>query len=153
MNCVALGEQAPDFTLPSNFGEEVSLSDFRGKKAVVLFFYPKDGTPVCTKEACGFRDTYEDFVEAGAVVIGVSSDSLESHKSFAAKNRLPFILLSDSEGSLRKAFGVQKSLGFMPGRVTYTIDKNGVVRDIFSSPMSAEAHVKQSLETVREIAQ
>jgi len=153
VNCVDLGEQAPDFTLPSNFGEEVSLSDFRGKKAVVLFFYPKDGTPVCTKEACGFRDTYEDFVEAGAVVIGVSSDSLESHKSFAAKNRLPFILLSDSEGSLRKAFGVQKSLGFMPGRVTYTIDKNGVVRDIFSSPMSAEAHVKQSLETVREIAQ
>ena len=81
----------------------------------MLFFYPKDGTAVCTKEACSFRDAYEDFVQAGAVVIGVSSDSAESHQAFASGHRLPFVLLADADGSLRKAFGVPKTLGIMPG--------------------------------------
>ena len=151
MKRVEKGDQAPDFTLPSHTGEQVSLASFRGNKAVVLFFYPKDGTPMCTKEACSFRDAYEDFVEAGAVVIGVSGDSADSHRSFAVDNRLPFILLADSDGSLRKAFGVPKALGLLPGRVTYVIDKQGVVRYVFSSQMSAERHVTEALKVVREL--
>jgi len=149
---VEQGDRALDFTLPSHTGEQVSLAGFRGEKAVVLFFYPKDGTSICTKEACSFRDAYEDFVEAGAVVIGVSSDSADSHRSFAANNRLPFILLEDSNGSLRKAFGVPRALGLLPGRVTYVIDKQGVVRHVFSSQTSARRHVSESLKVVRELA-
>jgi len=152
MKRVAEGDLAPDFTLPSHTGEQVSLADFRGKKAVVLFFYPKDAMPMCTKEACSFRDAYEDFVAAGAVVIGASGDSAESHRSFAANNKLPLILLADSDGSLRKAFGVPKLLGLLPGRVTYVIDKQGVVRHVFSSQTSARRHVTESLKVVRELA-
>ncbi len=151
MKRIEEGDQAPDFALPSHDGKEISLADFRGKQAVVLYFYPKDGTPGCTKEACGFRDAYEDFVEAGAAVIGVSGDSADSHQSFAANNRLPFILLADSDGSLRKAFGVPKTLGLLPGRVTYVIDKQGVVRYVFNSQTQAERHVTEALKVVREL--
>lgn len=127
------------------------MADYRGQSAVVLFFYPKDETPVCTKEACSFRDAYEDFVQAGAVVIGVSSDPAESHRAFAAGHRLPFVLLTDHDGSLRKAYGVPKTLGILPGRVTYVIDKEGVVRHIFSSQLSAERHVTEALNVVRQL--
>jgi len=151
MNPVRVGDAAPEFTSTSQTGEQVSLAEFRGNKAVVLFFYPKDGTPVCTKEACSFRDAYEDFVRAGAVVIGVSSDSAESHQAFAGGHRLPFLLLSDADGSLRKAFGVPKTLGFLPGRVTYVIDKEGVVRHVFSSQFSVDRHVAQALAVVRQL--
>jgi peroxiredoxin Q/BCP len=150
MAAIQVGDQAPDFTLPSHTGEPISLTDFRGSKAVVLFFYPKDGTPVCTKEACHFRDAYEEFVQAGAVVIGVSSDTVESHQAFAAGHRLPFVLLSDADGALRKAFGVPKTLGIFPGRVTYVIDKQGVVRHIFVSQLAADRHIAESLATVRQ---
>lgn len=152
MASIQVGDRAPDFTLPSQTGEPVSLSEFRGSKAVVLFFYPKDGTAVCTKEACGFRDAYDDFVLAGAVVIGVSSDSTESHQTFASGHRLPFVLLSDAKGSLRKAFGVPKTLGIMPGRVTYVIDKEGVVRHVFNSQFAADRHVAEALDVVRQLA-
>ncbi len=151
MNPVRVGDAAPEFTSTSQTGEQVSLGEFRGNKAVVLFFYPKDGTPVCTKEACSFRDAYEDFVRAGAVVIGVSSDSAESHQAFAGGHRLPFLLLSDADGSLRKAFGVPKTLGFLPGRVTYVIDKEGIVRHVFSSQFSVDRHVAQALAVVRQL--
>ncbi len=151
MKRIEEGDQAPDVTLPSHEGQEVSLVDFRGKQAVVLYFYPKDGTPGCTKEACSFRDAYEDFSEAGAAVIGVSGDSADSHQSFAANNRLPFTLLADSDGSLRKAFGVPKTLGLLPGRVTYVIDKQGVVRYVFNSQTQAERHVTEALKVVREL--
>jgi peroxiredoxin Q/BCP len=130
----------------------VALSEFLGSKAVVLFFYPKDGTVVCTKEACSFRDAYEDFVQAGAVVIGVSSDSTENHRAFASGHRLPFILLADADGYLRKAFGVPKTLGIMPGRVTYVIDKEGIVRHVFSSQFAADRHVAEALAVVRRLA-
>ncbi len=131
MASIGVGNVAPDFTLPSQAGRQVSLAEFRGSKAVVLFFYPKDGTAICTKEACSFRDAYEDFVQAGAVVMGVSSDPVDSHQAFASCHRLPFLLLSDADSSLRKAFGVPKTLGLLPGRVTYVIDKQGVVRHVF----------------------
>ena len=152
MASIQVGGCAPDFTAQSQTGQTVSLVDYRGKSAVVLFFYPKDGTAVCTKEACSFRDSYEEFVQAGAVVIGVSSDSEESHQAFASGHRLPFILLSDAEGSLRKAYGVPKTLGIMPGRVTYVIDKEGIVRHVFSSQFAADRHVAEALAVVRQLA-
>jgi len=153
MKTIGVGDAAPDFTSTSQAGEPVSLADFRGRKTVVLFFYPRDGTPVCTKEACSFRDAYEDFVQAGAVVMGVSSDPVESHQAFASGHRLPFVLLSDADGSLHKAFGVPKTLGLLPGRVTYVIDKQGVVRHVFSAQFSADRHVAESLAVVRQLAQ
>jgi thioredoxin-dependent peroxiredoxin len=152
MASIIVGYRAPEFTVQSHTGQEVSLADYRGKNAVVLYFYPKDGTTICTKEACSFRDAYENFVQAGAVVIGVSSDSAESHQAFVASHRLPFVLLTDEDGSLRKAFGVSKTLGIMPGRVTYVIDKDGVVRHIFNSQFAAERHVAEALNIVRELA-
>jgi peroxiredoxin Q/BCP len=152
MASVQVGDHAPDFTSTSQSGQPVSLADYRGKSAVVLFFYPKDGTPVCTKEACSFRDAYEDFVQAGAVVIGVSADSWENHRAFASGHRLPFILLSDADGALRKAFGVPKTLGIMPGRVTYVIDKEGIVRHVFNSQFAADRHVAEALAVVRQLA-
>jgi len=153
MASIDVGDLAPDFSLPSQTGEQISLADFRGKQAMVLFFYPKDGTAVCTKEACSFRDAYEDFVQAGAVVMGVSSDPVESHRAFASGHRLPFVLLSDADGSLRKAFGVPKTLGLLPGRVTYVIDKQGLVRHVFSAQFSADRHVAEALAVVRQLAQ
>jgi peroxiredoxin Q/BCP len=153
MASIRVGDRAPDFALTSHTGERVSLAEFRGSKAVVVFFYPKDGTAVCTKEACSFRDAYENFVQAGAVVIGVSSDSVESHQAFAGGHRLPFVLLADTDGSLRRSFGVSKTLGIMPGRVTYVIDKEGVVRHMFTSQFSADRHVSEALAVVRQLAE
>ena len=148
---VKVGDTAPDFTLPSQSGEPVSLKDFIGKKSVVLYFYPKDDTPGCTTEACAFRDSYEVFKDAGAEVIGVSDDSPDSHQKFAAKHRLPFILLSDSGKQLRKLYGVPSTLGLLPGRVTYVIDKTGVVRHIFNSQLNFKGHIEESLKTLREL--
>ena len=148
---VSVGDTAPDFTLPSQSGESVSLKDFIGKKSVVLYFYPKDDTPGCTAEACAFRDSYEVFKDAGAEVIGVSDDSPNSHQKFAAKHRLPFILLSDSGKQLRKLYGVPSTLGLLPGRVTYVIDKTGVVRHIFNSQLNFKGHIEESLKTLQEL--
>jgi thioredoxin-dependent peroxiredoxin len=153
MKPIQTGDRAPTFTAQAHNGQQISLADFLGKNVVVLYFYPKDDTPVCTKEACAFRDAYEDFVQAGAVVIGVSSDSPERHQAFASGHRLPFLLLADVGGALRKAFGVPKTLGLLPGRVTYVIDKTGIVRHVFSSQFSADRHVAEALEIVRKLAQ
>jgi len=142
------GDTAPDFELPSQTGSTVSLSDNRGRW-VVVYFYPADDTPGCTAEACSFRDSYEDFTDAGAVVIGISGDSVESHVKFADKHQLPFTLLSDVDGTLRKKWGVGKSLGLLPGRVTYVIDPDGVVRKRFSSQLRAKQHHQEALATIR----
>lgn len=150
---VQVGDRAPDFTLPNQSGEPVRLSDFLGKTDIVLYFYPKDDTPGCTTEACSFRDSYEVFKDAGAEVIGVSSDSAESHQRFAAKHRLPFILLSDADGALRKRYGVSATFGLLPGRVTYIIDKQGVVRNIFSSQFTPEKHISEALKTLQALSQ
>ncbi len=148
---VKVGDKAPDFELPTSTGGKVRLGDFLGKKTVVLYFYPKDFSPGCTKEACAFRDGYEYFKDAGAEVIGISSDTEESHSKFSDKLRLPFQLLSDEGGKVRKLFGVPSSLGMIPGRVTYIIDKAGVVRYIFNSQVNAEKHMEESLRIVRSI--
>ena len=148
---VRVGDPAPDFTLPSATGEPVRLGDLRGHSEVVLFFYPKDDSPVCTTQACAFRDHYEAFRDASVEVIGVSADSAESHRRFAAKHRLPFRLLSDADGSLRDRFGVPRTLGLIPGRVTYVIDKQGIVRHIFSSQLQPAKHVDEALRVLKEI--
>ena len=148
---VAAGSLAPNFTLPSQSGKVVSLSDFPGKKPVVLFFYPKDDTPGCTKEACAFRERYEDFREINAEVIGISSDSMESHRSFAAKHELPFTLLSDEGAKVRKLYGASSTFGLIPGRVTYVLDEEGVIRHIFSSQLGVEEHVEEALEALHSM--
>jgi peroxiredoxin Q/BCP len=146
---LAVGDEAPDFSLPAAGGQTVRLSDFEGKKAVVLYFYPKDDTPGCTKEACTFRDSYEDFTAAGAEVLGVSSDSGESHERFARKHKLPFTLLSDKGGAVRKQYGVPATLGLLPGRVTFVIDREGIVRHVFNSQLAPTQHVNEALQVIR----
>jgi peroxiredoxin Q/BCP len=148
---VEVGDVAPDFTLPSQSGEQVRLSEVWQRGPVVLYFYPKDETPGCTTEACTFRDSYEAFKEAGAEVVGVSSDSVPSHESFATKHRLPFVLLADAGGSVRKQYGVRPTLGILPGRVTYVIDGEGVVRHIFSAQTGVQRHVHEALDALSEI--
>jgi peroxiredoxin Q/BCP len=148
---VGVGDQAPDFTLPDRTGKTVRLSEFRGRKAVILYFYPKDDTPGCTKESCAFRDSYEAFQEAGAEVVGVSSDTAESHGRFAAKYRLPFTLLSDRGGEVRRRYGVPATLGLLPGRVTYVIDREGTVRHVFNSQFQPAQHIAEALEALRRL--
>ena len=148
---VGVGSKGPDFTLPSQSGEMVSLKDFLGEKVVILYFYPKDGTPGCTKEACAFRDEHEEFGKLDAEVIGVSSDSVESHRRFAEKHDLSFTLLSDEGGKVRKLYGVSNTFGIFPGRVTYVIDDAGVVRHVFSSQIGAVKHVEEALKALAAI--
>jgi peroxiredoxin Q/BCP len=152
MSSLTVGDRAPQFQAVLQDGSTFNLADLLGKKIIVLFFYPKDHTPVCTKEACAFRDSYEKFVAAGAEVIGVSSDSAASHQAFAAKHRLPFPIISDHDRALRKLFGVPNPLGVVPGRVTYVIDRQGVVRLVFSALFASDGHVRKALAVVREAA-
>jgi peroxiredoxin Q/BCP len=148
---VKVGDPAPDFALPASDGRTIALGDYRGKSEVVLFFYPKDDSPACTAEACSFRDSHEDFLEAGAVVIGVSSDSVGDHQAFVGKHHLPFPLLIDTKGALRTLYGVPKTLGFIPGRVTYLIDREGIVRHISSAQLRPLSHVKEALKAIGEM--
>lgn len=143
-----VGDRAPDFSATAHDGRKICLSDYLGKRGLVLFFYPKDGTPICTKEACAFRDSHEQFIDAGIDVIGVSGDSDESHLAFTQQHKLPFPLISDTDGALRKAFGVPKTMGLFPGRVTYVIDKEGIIQQIFSAQFASDEHVRQALTTV-----
>ena len=145
---VGVGSKAPDFTLPSQSGEMVSLKEFLGEKVVILYFYPKDDTPGCTKEACAFRDEHEEFGKLDAEVIGISSDSVESHRRFAEKHNLSFTLLSDEGGKVRRMYGVPNTFGIFPGRVTYIIDEAGVVRHVFSSQIGAVKHVEGALKSL-----
>ena len=141
---VAVSQTAPDFVLPGADGTPLELSSLRGRK-VVLFFYPRDDSPVCTVQACAFRDVYAELTTAGAEVVGVSSDSAESHRRFAANRELPFPIVSDPDGSVRRLYGASSSLLFgKTGRVTYLIDEEGVVRDIFSSMFRPFEHVRRA---------
>ena len=148
---VKVGDKAPNFTLPSQMGDEVTLSEYIGKKNIVLYFYPKDETRGCTREACEFRDRYDVFTNLGAEVIGVSAQSVESHKSFATHHGLPFLLLSDEKNEVRKLYGVSATMGIIPGRVTFIIDKKGVVRHIFSSQFQPEKHIKEALKVLEKL--
>ena len=148
---IQVGDKAPDFTLPAQSGAPVRLRYRLGERIVVLYFYPKDDTRGCTAEACAFRDSYEVFLEAGAEVIGVSSDSVGKHAAFAGKHKLPFTLLSDEGGQVRKRYGVPAVLGLLPGRVTYVIDRRGMVRHVFNSMTNISQHVGDALEVVRQL--
>ena len=148
---VKVGDIAPDFTLPSQMGDNVMLSEYFGKKNIVLYFYPKDETRGCTREACEFRDQYDVFTELGAEVIGVSAQSVESHKSFATHHGLPFILLSDEKNEVRKLYGAASTMGIIPGRVTYIIDKKGMVRHVFSSQFQPTKHIEEALKVLKEL--
>jgi peroxiredoxin Q/BCP len=148
---ITAGALAPDFEAVAHTGKRVRLSELRGKQAVVLYFYPKDDTPVCTIEACGFRDAYQHFVDAGAVVIGVSSDDEVSHRRFAEKHELPFLLVSDEGRRIREAYGVKKTLGLLDGRVTFVIDKDGRVRLRFQNAFNGPKHVAQALAVLRSV--
>ena len=145
MPTIANGTPAPDFELPDQHGNLVRLSQYRGRSAVVVYFYPKDDTTGCTIEACRFRDDFEKFRSTGAEIIGISDDSTESHDRFASKYKLPFTLLSDKGGHVRKLYGVKKTFGVIPGRVTFVIDRQGIVRHVFSSQSSPARHVEEAL--------
>ena len=140
-----IGDRAPDFTLPSSTGEKISLSQFIGKKMVVIFFYPMDESPVCSREAEAFKNKYETFKELGAEVLGISSQSLESHRSFIKHHNLPYSLLSDSDNGVRRLYGVSSTLGIVPKRVTFLIDKEGIIKYIFSSQLQPAKHAEQAL--------
>lgn len=144
------GDPMPDLTLPGPSGP-VRLRDRLGERTLVVYFYPKDETAGCTAQACSFRDSYEDFTAAGAEVIGISGDSVSSHESFARHHRLPFLLLSDPEGAARTAFGVGKTLGLLPGRVTFVIDRDGVIRHTFDSQIRVGKHVADALAVVKRL--
>lgn len=149
MSDVKAGQAAPDFELPDQTGTNVRLSQFRGQSAVVLFFYPKDDTTGCTIEACTFRDEMPRFDAMGAKIIGVSSDSSESHARFAGKHDLTFTLLSDKGGRVRKMYGATGLLmGLIPGRVTYVIDREGIVRHVFSSQTAFRGHIEEALRAL-----
>ena len=148
---LAAGHKAPDFTLSDQDYKPVRLADFAGQKNVVVYFYPKDDTPGCTKESCAFRDHFTAFSDVGAEVLGISSDSEASHKAFAEKHRLPFRLLADKDGQVRKAYGVPSTFGLLPGRVTFVIDKQGIVRHVFNSQMNPTKHVDEALDVLKSL--
>jgi peroxiredoxin Q/BCP len=148
---IQAGDKAPDFSLPSQSGEPVRLSDRFGERVVVLYFYPKDETRGCTAEACAFRDSHEVFAAAGAEVIGVSSDSVDKHAGFADHHQLRFTLLSDKGGEVRKSYGVPAVLGMLPGRVTYVIDRTGTVRHVFNSMTNISRHIDDALTVVKQL--
>lgn len=145
-----IGKPAPDFSLPSTSGESISLKQFKGKKTVVLYFYPKDETPGCTKEACGFRDLRDDFEKHGAVILGVSTDPIESHQKFREKHKLPFDLLADEDASVSKAFGVYKQRNLYGKkymgieRTTFIVDRTGRIAQIYPK-VKVDGHVQDVL--------
>ncbi len=145
-----IGDKLPDFSLLDQHGKKRS-SKLLKDKILVLFFYPKDDTPGCTIEACGFRDKYDLFKILGAEVWGVSNGNESMHLEFALKNKLQYPLLCDESNGLRKIFGVPKFLGIMEGRVTYIIDKKGVIRHIFVDILNGPAHIKEAIRVVKEI--
>ena len=144
-------QNIPDFSLPDQNNRQVRSSDFIGR-AVIIYFYPKDFTPGCTREACGFEAQYEVLKSMGAEVIGISADPPETHKKFADKHHLSFPLLSDSDNAVRKLFGVKNSLfGILPGRATFIIDQQGIVQHVYSSQFNSREHVRQAVEVLKAI--
>ena len=145
-----IGDPVPDLAGTDQNGAPVRIAEFRGRYLIV-FFYPRDGTAVCTKEACLFRDAYEDLLADEAAVIGVSVNSAASHRDFAEKQRLPFPLISDADGSWRSGFGVPDMLWLIPRRVTFLIDPAGIVRHVVDSLLDADKHVRETREALKRL--
>ena len=147
---IKVGDKLPKFTTIDSNGNTFDSQNYV-EKSLVIYFYPKDETRVCTEQACSFRDNYEEFKELGAEVIGISSDTDKSHQKFVSKHQLPFILLSDNNKKLRKLFGVPNDLfGLLPGRVTYVVNKNGIIEMVFNS-MSGKIHIEKALEILKKL--
>jgi peroxiredoxin Q/BCP len=148
---LGVGDRAPDFTLSTQAGTAYHLAEHLGEHAIVLYFYPKDNTRGCTAEACAFRDSYEVFRDAGAEVVGISADSEASHRQFAERHHLPFTLVSDPHGIVRKRYGVPAMFGLFSGRVTFIIDQHGIIRHTFSSQINIQRHIEEALQTLRAL--
>jgi peroxiredoxin Q/BCP len=147
MNKIQIGDLIPSFALKDQYGNDYDISSLLGRKKLVIFFYPQDGSLNCTREACYFRDLSDVFEEADAIVIGISSQSVESHKEFAEKNHLKYTLLSDPGNNVKKLFGVPgKVFGLIPGRVTYVADRTGRVVYIFDSQTETQRHADEALK-------
>jgi thioredoxin-dependent peroxiredoxin len=144
------GDKAPDFTAQDQDGKSVSLADFKGKQAVLLYFYPKDNTPGCTKEACGFRDSLNDLKKQGVAVLGVSMDDAKSHKKFIADHNLNFPLLVDADGKITEAYGAKHTNGEMSRRVSFMIDKSGTITHVTDNP-SADKHLAEMKEAAAKV--
>ncbi|WP_297692150.1 peroxiredoxin [uncultured Eudoraea sp.] len=146
-----VGQVIPQFSLPDQDGKLFNSNDIVGKKPFVIFFYPKDYTPGCTLEVCSFRDSYEEFTELGATVIGISSDSENTHRRFASKYKLPFKLLADRQKKVQSLFKVESKLfNLLPGRETYVVSKEGVILMAFNS-INASLHMKKALNTLKKL--
>ncbi|MCB0443800.1 MAG: peroxiredoxin [Flavobacterium sp.] len=146
-----VGDSVPNFTAKDSKGIIFDSSTVIGRKPTVIYFYPKDDTRVCTEQACTFRDAYQDFIDLGAEVIGVSGNSITSHQKFSDKHQLPFTLLSDKDKKIRNLFGVPTALfGLIPGRVTYVIDEKGIIRLIFDN-LSGKIHIQKALQMLKKI--
>jgi len=144
-----IGDALPSFSLKDQNGDLFSSLDVIGKQPIVVYFYPKNFTPGCVREACGFRDSFQDFTDMGAIVVGVSADSEASHQKFAKRYKLPFTLLADTKNKVRKLFGVQKGLiGLLPGRETYVFNKTGELTFKFSA-LGADNHIKKALKHLK----
>jgi len=149
---IQIGDNCPAFSLPDSQGKQIHVNEYLGQKILVLFFYPKDDTPGCTKEACAFRDAYADFLDLGCEVFGISSDASQSHQAFQHKHQLPYPLLSDEQKKVRQLFGVPTSLfGLIPGRVTYVIGLDGKVAGIFNSQTNPVGHINEALKVARSL--
>ncbi len=147
------GEAAPEFSGSTADGARIALSDFRGRRPLILYFYPKDNTPGCTREACAFRDHHGEIEAAGAALVGVSLDSAESHRKFAADHHLGFPLLCDADAAISKAYGVARLGGWLwSKRVTFVIDREGIVRRVISSELGIDRHIDEALEALRDLA-
>lgn len=152
MKKVIVGGSIPSFTLKDQSGESFSIDSALGKKKLVIYFYPKDESLGCTRQACAFRDKFDVFADADAIIIGISAQSVESHSEFARHHSLNFTLLSDPGNKIRKLFGVPGNLfGLIPGRVTYVVSKEGKVEYMFNSQSQIEKHIDESLRILREI--
>jgi peroxiredoxin Q/BCP len=147
-----IGDNCPAFSLPDSQGKQIHINDYLGQKILVLFFYPKDDTPGCTKEACAFRDAYADFLDLGCEVFGISSDASRSHQAFQQKHQLPYPLLSDTQKKVRQLFGVPASLfGLLPGRVTYIVGLDGKIAGIFNSQTNPVGHINEALKVAKHL--
>jgi peroxiredoxin Q/BCP len=149
MSKLKVGDKAPNFSLQSSTGSSFKLSELQGKN-VVIFFYPMDESPVCSREVEAFKERYPEFKTLNAEVVGISSQSVESHSSFASKHNLPFMLLSDGNGDVRKLYGVLSTLG-VPGRVTFIVDQGGVVVFVYSSQMHPARHAQEALDALKRL--
>ena len=144
-----VGDKIPFFTSIDTNGNSFEVRDYIGNP-LIIYFYPKDETKVCTQQACSFRDNYQEFKDLGAEVIGISADSVQSHIKFKSKFNLPFILLSDNDKKLRKLFGVENDFLIIPGRQTYVVDENGLIVMVFNS-MSGTIHIEKALKTLKKL--